>query len=159
MPVLISTTTITALTVSVTLSSIPQTYSNLMLMVSGTTNVAGYYESVVAQYNGVTTSSYYPSATGAFGTFAYLGVINAATSNWSTTYSLCQTWIPGYANTSKKKSDWSNSWATIGAGNGSVQIPWHNIFDNTSAISSIKVFGASGGSFTANSIISLYGYP
>jgi hypothetical protein len=159
MPVLISTTTITALTVSVTLSSIPQTFSNLMLLVSATTNGGGYYEALAAQYNGVTSSSYYSIATVSYNTFAYIAVLNAAISNWSTTYSLCQLWIPGYANTSKKKSDWSNSWATIGAGNNHTQIAWHNVFDSTAAISSIKLYPASGNQFTVNSIISLYGYP
>ena len=159
-PVLIASSTFATNTLSITYSNIPQTYRNLRLLISGLSTLSASYDSIQAQYNGVTTSSYYSGATTSYVAFAYVGVLNAATSNWPTTAGTSNVQIFNYSDTTTKKVDTSSSWATITAGNSNyAQIAWFNQFDNTSAITSIKLFFNSGASFKSGTKISLYGEP
>lgn len=56
---LISSNTLTSSAASVTFSSIPATYTDLVLRISSRTDAAGATATVAAQFNGDTTSANY----------------------------------------------------------------------------------------------------
>jgi hypothetical protein len=159
-PVLIASTTLGSNTATVTLSSIPQTFTNLLLQIVGSTTSGGSttYENVCAQYSGVTSSSYYRYADSATGTFAYLCPMNSANSNWASAPHVFQTWIANYSSTTLKKGDYSMCYVTLAAGNALNFITWANVFNSTTAITSIALYPTGGQSFVAGSKFALYGY-
>jgi hypothetical protein len=163
-PVLIASTTLGSNTATVTLSGIPQTFTNLLLQIVGSTtsaNPGAYekYENIRAQYSGDTSSVYYSSAAASTSTSALLGPMNSAYSNWASAPHIFQTWIANYSSTTLKKGDYSMCWATMTAGNALTLNQWANVYNSTTAITSIALFPTGGQSFVTGSKFSLYGLP
>jgi hypothetical protein len=162
---LITSYTVPSDTADVTLSSIPQTYTDLYLVVMGKSSYTGDAgNGFRIQFNGVTTSSYswidqrlMTTGTKPIGIavnsdtymqFIYLPSSGGGTP--STTWGSGTVEISNYTNTSYHKSALGRSFsreAAVGMANA--------IFRNTSAVTSLRWFG--DGNILAGSTIHLYG--
>lgn len=145
-------------------TSIPSTYTDLVLKVSTRTNLSNSVDDLMIQFNS-NTGSNYPyrqlygtgSATGsgtATITGAYIGTCTAATATASTFGNL-ESYIPNYAGSTNKSvsSDAvSENNATAGFQNF-VAALW----SNTAAITSIRILSLNSGSFVQYSTATLYG--
>lgn len=151
----IQTTTLGSNQGSVTLSSIPSTYTDIILVMSLSTNGAANMQ---IQFNGSSAANYsdtYISGDGTSATSgrhsnvtnAYCGYFPAADATVSDIIS-----IQNYANTTTYKT------AMVDFKNGGTQvIQYINLWRSTAAISSITVSLDSGMSFKTNSSFTLYG--
>ena len=132
----------------ITFSSIPNTFTDLCVKLSGrTTGSLSRSESIYLQFNGVTTSSYSyrflqgsgSAASSGSGstTFIYIGEQNQSPSTASTFGNL-EIYIPNYAGSTNKslsvdavqEDNQTQAYATFVAG----------LWSNTSAITSIKLY-------------------
>ena len=151
----IATTTLGSTTQSYTFSSIPSTYTDLVLITS--LQVASGGDNICVRLNGDTGSNY--SYTRVFGngtsalsdrgsntTQALIG--NESSSQFTTQV----THFMNYANSTTYKTILSRS----NAANGEV-VAWVTPWRSTSAITSILVRSAGGGGFIAGSTLTLYG--
>jgi len=86
----IATQTLGSAAASVTFSSIPSTYTDLVLVIAGTVSVNG--ESIVAQYNGDTATNYSY-------TFLYGNGTSALSSRQSTKTAVGVSWNVGFSST------------------------------------------------------------
>lgn len=150
----IATTTLGSNAASYTFSSIPSTYTDLIIVVYGTATGSG--SNAYVQYNADTSSNYsnlymYGSGSSAISgtnttqTQANFGYVNATYGT-----SICQ--IQNYANSNVYKTflgKWNNTDVLVAA---SVST-WRS----TSAITSILVGCGSGNSFITGTSITLYG--
>jgi hypothetical protein len=144
-------TTTTGGTSSVTFSSIPQTYTDLVLIVN--TFEPSNYQSMSVRVNGDTSSSY--SETRIIGTGSSA---SSGRSTNSTNWYVSQIWdgtvvrlnIMNYTNTSVYKSAVSR-----GDASGQWTMTSSHLWRNTSAITSLTV--ERGGNFTSGSTFTLYG--
>jgi hypothetical protein len=159
---LISTTTLSG--ASVTLSSIPQTYNTLYLVIRNHRPAADSY--IQARYNGITSAKYFASPNAVFysGTAVSSGQLVSEIDFTSTTdsddtvsnsnYSLT---IEDYTNTVSYKVAYSRFVKTSGATNTSnfMGQAFH-IYTETTAISSITLFNSGATNFTSGTAL-LYG--
>jgi hypothetical protein len=150
----IATNTLTATTTSVTFSSIPQTYTDLVIIYNGTSAVQNF----PIRFNSDTGANY--SYVRMFGdgsstysdrensiTYGSLGII-------SSERTLVIGQIQNYSNTTTRKSLLSRSGYT---GTGYVSF-YCSLWRNTAAITSITLLGGTGGqSFSVGSTFTLYG--
>ena len=149
----IATQTLGSSAASVTFSSIPQTYTNLVLIISGTNSAGG--ENLLMQFNGDTGSNYSRTQLAGNGTsavsFRASNVTEARVGQVQTTPSTCINNIINYSNTTTFKS-------LISRDNGSAltQVTV-NLWRSTSAINSILIYQSSSANFLAGSTFSLYG--
>lgn len=174
---LISTTSVGAGGSSnITFSSIPSTYTDLVLLFSIRSNNSsagsGLYESLVTRINGSTSSGDYSSivirgdGTGGVSTGNYQGTVgwdlpgtyvNAANSTAST-FSNFQIYVPNYANSSIPKtlssegSAPTNAASTVGANSRGA-----GRYVPTTAITSISIAPEYGTAWVQYSSASLYG--
>ena len=149
---------------SVTFSSIPATYTDLVVKMSArtasTTGIA--VDNILAQFNGITTSVYSEKGLGGNGSSAYsqsfsrsvvgtgLADTSSATSN---TFGNTELYIPNYTSSNYKstsadgvtENNATGSWVEMDAG----------LFSNTSPITSITF--SSNGNFVQYSTFYLYG--
>ena len=139
---------------SVTFSSIPGTYTDLVLVMNGVMNYANSY--FVMYYNGDSTLSNYSSnAIYGNGTSALAesnGYIKLGFSNNATTPITAIINIQNYSNTTTYKTNlirFSNTANQTSTGVG--------LWRNTAAINSITIYSYYGGTFNAGSTFSLYG--
>jgi hypothetical protein len=162
---LISTQTLTGTAASVTFSSIPATYTDLYLTVSGRSDFATSNTSLAIRFNGDTginylikllkgdgstaSSPYTPSDNA----FFPQGVIPAA-SNTANTFSNVIATIPNYAGSTVKLI----SVEAVGENNATAagQAIMAGSWNSTAAITSITALPSSG-NFTTGSTLSLYG--
>ena len=164
---LISTTTVSTPAYSFTLSSIPQTYTDLVLKISARSNYASAGHEMSIQTNSLTTGyanrmlyTNAPSTTASaaasntYHTWAG-GVVGAnATAN---TFSNCEIYFPNYSSTALAKSI---SVDTTSENNGATGAMWINSGVNTStaAITSLTVYcWQSFINYVANTTFTLYG--
>jgi hypothetical protein len=147
-------------------TSIPATYTDLKLVLSGRTNRAAAGEEISIRVNGLTTGIYssrllYALSSGAASalqssaTSLYGGAIPAATATASTFGSL-EMYLPNYTGSNNK----SFSYESVFENNStSAYELWVGAFlaATSSAISSINVFPANGGSYVQYSTAYLYG--
>lgn len=164
----IASTTLTTTSSAVTFSSIPATYTDLMLVVSARTDRAGgtYNDSMRGTFNSDTTNANY------IGTNLYA---NAGTmysynitareigyallpSSGSTAnfFGVCYLYFPNYTATSAKSVFVHGSQVNISTTNyhlGTQGFRW----SGTSAISTIEISTSTGSSYVANSCFDLYG--
>jgi hypothetical protein len=149
--VAIATTTVGAGTAAdITFSTIPSTYTDLLVVVSGrTVGTGSRSESIYMQFNGSSAANYsnrYLQGSGATGssgnnlssTYIYIGEApqSIATSN---TFGNMQIYIPNYAGSTNKSVSMNNvqednqttAYITMNAG----------LWSNTAAITSIKIYG------------------
>jgi hypothetical protein len=162
----IASNTVTTATTSITFSSIPQTYSDLVLVlnIEGNTSFgtqarmringnasASSYSSTTLTGNGASASAYrYPT-----GTAAYMEIMNGQTSTTAnyTTSNLVQ--INNYANTSHFKTFLCRA---LNDKNGSGETDLvAGLFHSTLAVSQIEIFCASPTTFEPGSVVALYG--
>jgi len=157
---LISSVTLSTTTASLSLTSIPATYTDLLLVWSGRTNKSGTSDNAEISFNGSTASfsgRYLEgsgSSTGQSGNFArFVGVDDGATATAST-FSNNMVYITNYAGSgikafsadSVQEDNQTNAQITLNAG----------VWSNSAAITSIAIT-PSVGSFVQYSSAYLYG--
>ncbi len=145
-------------------TSIPQTYTDLLLKVSARSTAAPgvAVDNLNAQFNGNTAVVYSEKGLGGNGSAAYsqqytrnlvgVGLLNSSNST-ANTFGNSEIYIPNYAGSNNKSSSADGvtennataSWVEMDAG----------LFSNTSAITSIKL--SCGGNFVQYSTAYLYG--
>jgi hypothetical protein len=158
----IQTYAITSNTQTVTFSSIPQTYTDLRLTVSGTNlNASG---DVYLQYNGVTTTSYGRVLLRSSGAAASAAVTTNATSIQlsiggmdTVTPSLYTVDIFDYTNTGAWKSSSVLVSETLDGVSGGWLASFASTFRSNTNISSILVGTSSTNRFISGSTITLWG--
>lgn len=165
---LIASSVLSGAAASVTFSSIPGTYNNLMLVVCGRTNKAGTIDNVIVAFNGDAAANYnlqfmFATGTGtniqsglANGVVPTAGTIsgNTATAGRQGCFTMQ---ILGYAGTTFQKISTANG--TFDAGVSGLQtyqvaLNW----TNSAAITSLVITPQSAGNFLAGSAFYLYGY-
>ena len=143
-------------------TSIPQTYTDLLVKLSTRTTNADVYGAVTMDFNGSTSSqsSKYLYGTGSVagsisvGSTLYIGDGNGSTST-SNTFSNMEVYIPNYTSSNNK----SASSDAVGETNAttiymSLQA---NLWSNTAAITSIRFNAITSKSFNQYSTATLYG--
>lgn len=144
-------------------NSIPQIYTDLKIVLSGRSTEVSTQTPVGVYFNNDTTNANYPyrrlygiSATigSDAGNISTGGYVNAANST-SSIFGVCEFYIPNYT-VSRNKSVSSDG---VGANNaGTVGVAITGIFwNNTAAITSLKLFLHGSASFTQHSTATLYG--
>ena len=162
---LISSNVLSSSAASITFSAIPSTYTDLVLRVSSRNNDAGFSEGVRIQFNSDTTTKYsYTYLLGSNNT-AFSGRAssvtyaearqngNAATSN---TFSNAEIYIPSYTAAQAKPfsaiSAVENNSAT-----DNYLLADAELYNSTTAISSIKIYNSGVIVFSSDSSFYLYG--
>lgn len=140
---------------SFTFSSIPSTYTDLVLVTNATTTSGS--TSLACRYNGDSGNNY--SFTRMYGIGSGSGNASAAPSvpdnyigDINGTLGTCVFHIQNYANTTTYKaglSRFGNTTTTVQA--------WANLWRNTAAITSINVYATGGQVWTSGSTLTLYG--
>ena len=161
--VALATTTLSSASSSVTFSSIPADYRDLVLIGNArttTTNARGYeicgfqfnsdtgsnYSRVRMRYNGST----YGSDSGTGGNLEFEGIIDQSTA--SGTFNMVKLQLLDYSATDKHTT------ALFGGNNLSGQTgSYAGRWANTAAVNTIKFFTIQGGTFDAGSTFSLFG--
>lgn len=167
--ILISSNVLSGNTANVTFSSIPATYTDLILLMSIRTERVSDRDQIAIRFNGDTSSIY--SATwmginGTSGNTAYSsrettfnrGRIGYAvgSTNTANTFANVEMYLPSYlSTTSKQYSGFSapennaltGAWLDANA----------SLYNNTSAISSMLIYSANSANLTAGSSFYLYG--
>lgn len=163
----ISQTTLGAGATSVTLSSIPSTYSHLELFIEARTNYADVYDDMAIRFNGDTASNYayitlYARAAtlqvGRTSSEVYTGYfLTSAANNTADRYGLARIFIPEYKNTSVAKTGFIAGHGCSGV-NSNRAIGYTSMYWNsTSAINSITILSLTNSNILAGSTFSLYG--
>jgi hypothetical protein len=159
---LIQTQTLTSTAASVTFSNIPQNYTDLKLMVSSRDTFAGAHLDVFLQLSGITTSVYTyrrvvgngSTATSSTGTDVKAPIaIHTGSTATANSFANYEIYIPDYTSASNKSfsSDMvSEQNATL-----AYTAMYSAIMANTSAVTSIKIFGETA--FAIGSTFYLYG--
>jgi hypothetical protein len=163
---LISSNVLTSSAASVTFSSIPATYTDLVLRISARTDFADWYENTLVTFNG-TSSGYSSTFLRAFGSTVGNGRTSSTTTlnpayttsatATSNTFSSAEYYIPSYTVSQNKPISITNAAennSTTQAANNATAGLW----SNTAAITSIKLENAFGpGNFVSGSSFYLYG--
>lgn len=164
---LISSNVLSSTTASVTFSSIPSTYTDLVLRWSARLNNAGRQEFVLLRFNGSSSIVYSETRLAGQSTTAYsdrqsntnsgytLSYANGSTSA-SNTFASTEIYIPSYtASQNKPYSVYNvmqdNQVATMNT------VANAELWRDTTAISSILIYGDGGTSFLSGSSFYLYG--
>lgn len=146
--------TLGSATASVTFSSIPSIYTDLVLIISGTNTAGG--ENLLLQFNGDTGSNY--SRTNMQGngstaaSFRASNVTEARIGQVQTTPSTSISNIMNYSNTTTNKTIISRDNNASGVTQAVV-----NLWRSTAAITSILIYQSSSANFLTGSTFSLYG--
>jgi hypothetical protein len=157
----IATTTLGSAVSSYTFTSIPSTYTDLVLVIAGTVSVNG--EGIVMQYNGDTSTIYsytYLYGTGSSAASARQTGRGYAAINWGTAFSSTEQSnavvnIQNYANTTTYKTALSRSNNPNGSSfQGTEALV--SLWSNTAAITSILVKSGSG-NLNTGFTLTLYG--
>jgi len=151
----IQTQTLASAASSVTFNSIPQGYTDLVLVVNYSLNAGGTGAAVRLQFNGDTGSNYSQTFMYGNGGSAVSGRASNATScdcGYMSTngQGVSITNIQNYSNTTTYKTALSRAGVVVGEVTAYV-----NLWRNTSAITSMTVFA--GSNYTIGSTFSLYG--
>jgi hypothetical protein len=161
----IATTTLGSATASYTFSSIPSTYTDLILIYQTRASSQNVYIDVVGQINGDTGSNYQYMYLSGSGSAAQSGrtatdtrmVFDANGAPWNSYWAIGQVNFMDYANTTTYKTVISRAGNSGGTSGGTDLVA--NIWRNTSAINSIKVqlYNSPTYSLDAGSTFTLYG--
>jgi hypothetical protein len=159
---LINSSTLTSATANVTFSSIPATYTDLLLIINAQSVQATTYDNVIIQFNADTGSNYSRTRINAY-SGGVAGEFNGATTSHlvgpitgtsfsSSIFSPSITNILDYANTTTYKtalwrSNSQDGYVQLGAG----------LWSSTSAIASIKISTLSTSNLASGSTFKLYG--
>jgi hypothetical protein len=145
---------------SITFSSIPQTYTDLVVKISGRTTRSATQEDLNISYNGSTSNftSRFLTGTGT-GVASYTGTrfygsIPSATST-SNTFGNIEVYIPNYTSANNKSTsvDYVCENNATAAESGYVASLW----SDASAITSLTITGNSSGNFVQHTTATLYG--
>lgn len=165
----IASNTLTATTSSVTFSSIPQTYTDLVLKISARDNNGSNWGGGYLRFNGDSTSGNYngiqlaglgssvsnSTGSGSWGTnYMLAGRANGGTST-SNTFGNSEIYIPSYTSTTTQKIVSSNDTTENNATSALMAIV-AGIWLSTAAITSIEVL-TPGALYQINSTFTLYG--
>jgi hypothetical protein len=157
---LIASNTLTADTASVTFSSIPQTYTDLIIISSARYSTGSSVGTINLQFNSDAASNYSytylqgdgSSATSGRGSSATIGVSGQGESSSSSagTFSASICHIQNYANTTTFKTVLTRANST----SSNTQL-WVSLWRSTSAVTSVNLIG--GYAFAIGSTFTLYG--
>ena len=146
---------------SVTFSSIPQTYTDLLIKISdrSTTNLGGVWTGVNVRLNGSTTSL---TSRQLYGTGSAAGSASTTTDNYWTvsniatanTFSNSEIYIPNYTGSTNKS--FSADSVTENNATAALAAMTADLWSNTSAVTSITLVEG-GNSFAQYSTFYLYG--
>ena len=150
---------------SITFSSIPGTYTDLKLVVSGRTNYAGDHDWLLLSLNNDTTSGHYSSkfvrgtgssVTSGVGATNYFEIeMLCGNTNTVSTFSNLEVYIPNYTSSNQK----SMSVDSVTENNGTIAYTdlIAGLWSQTSAITSIALTPENGTLFQQYSTFYLYG--
>jgi hypothetical protein len=150
----LATVTLSSAATSVTFSSIPATYRDLILVIAGETSAGD--RDVALRFNSDTGSNY--SRVLMFGDGSSTGSNSATVSNFPIAYNSTsgrfqsETSIMDYSATDKHKTGLSRS----NQSNGLVSA-WAARWANTSAVNSLQVLLSGTGNFNTGTVFSLFG--
>lgn len=157
---LISAQTLSTAAATVTFSSIPQTYTDLQVVVSGRLTSSAASD-VILKFNGSSTgyTQKYIIGTGSSAvsgsqTYGQVGIA-PGTSVTANSFGSCVTYIPNYTN-SQNKSFTSDDVYENNATQAYASF-WANTWANSAAITSIEVSTSPTYNYVANSTFYLYG--
>jgi hypothetical protein len=159
----INTFTVSTPSSDITLSSIPSTFTDIVLICSVSSNRANNLDSLAIRFNSDTGSNYSytyiygdgsSASSGRASNQSNIWVGNFTANNLSSNFSVNRIQIQNYANTTTYKTAISRggSNATIGDTNANV-----GLWRSTSAINSVTVRSETGNAFLAGSTFTLYG--
>ena len=164
--VLIASNTLGSDTASVTFSSIPSTYTDLVLRTSARTDVANYFDRFIFTFNSDSGSNYSDTYLAGSGSAASSNTASNATSLNSnraatgstataSTFSNSETYFPNYAgNTNKPISSFNVGETNNAAAQMAVEA---QLWRNTAALTSITIAPGAGTNFVSGSSFYLYG--
>jgi hypothetical protein len=161
---LIESKTLGTAQASIEFTSIPSTFTDLVLLMSCRTDRSSAPSSVDGigvNFNGVSTNlstrSLGGSGSSAFSTSISTGEIGITTGSGSTanTFGNVMAYIPNYAGSTNKS--WSSDDVNENNATDGYQLIRAGLWSNTAAITSIRLFPVAGSNFVAGSMISLYG--
>jgi hypothetical protein len=160
---LIASNTLGSSAASVTFSSIPATYTDLVLKVSARSDVAATSEQIRIRLNSTSSdTNLSATAIGGTGSAAYSDVATngraghmPAANATSSTFSSGEIYIPSY--TASQNKQFSAGGAIENNSTTYQQSWWAVLWRDTSAITSIYLFGNDGGNFVSGSTFWLYG--
>ena len=142
-------------------SSIPQTYTDLVLKISARIDNANVWSDIYVRFNGSTTNYsdrvLYGSGSGAasiYETNTGIDFRTSTTNNTASTFGNIEIYIPNYTSSNKKSA--SGDGVSENNATSAIAQLVAGLWDNTSAITSISIFG-SGGNFVQYSTATLYG--
>lgn len=154
----IATTTLASAAASYTFSSIPSTYTDLILIVNAKANSGGAI-GLLCEFNGDTTGSNYSfTYLNGNGSSAYSGRVSSSTlaladiAGSSSSPSIVESSINNYSNTTTYKSIINR-----GSDASNVVQAIIGLWRNTSAINQIKLYPNSAIQFASGSTFTLYG--
>ena len=159
---LISSVTVSSATNTISFTSIPQTYTDLLFKISGRFSIDT--ASAFLRYNGTTTngtsiflegsgSSASSSTDGSYQYGPIHGVVNSTKT--ANTFGNAEIYIPNYTSSNYKSS--SSDGVTENNGAATTMALGANLWSNTAAITSIEIVGAASADFVEHSTAYLYG--
>lgn len=166
--ILISSTTLTTSAASVTFSSIPATYTDLVLKMSMRADTAAGFERLQIRFNGDTATNYSTidvystpgqvlSETNANKTYFYIQQAINSTAQTANTFANAELYIPSYQASQNKPAGFfgvaENNSASLNAAFININ---SDLWRNTSAITSLNASIGSG-NFVSGSSFYLYG--
>lgn len=167
--VALAKTVLTGSQASVTFSSIPSTYTDLVLFVSARQDTSSYYEQIYLEFNGSSTAVYSqtmvransatPASNRNSGQAYFNYLYEPGPSATSNTFSNVEIYIPNYAGSTNKIM----SSTSVSENNSSTDSQWWldgaaHLWGNTAAINQIKLTASGApGNFVSGSRFDLYG--
>jgi hypothetical protein len=158
---LIESKTLGSDTASLSFTSIPQTYDDLVLVFSFRSNRASFLDIILATFNGDSSGRSYRTLEGtgsgvsSFTSSAIMAGAATGVSATSNTFSNCQFYIPNYRSSNAKSA--STDAVSENNSSSAIQYITASLWTGTAAITSIELSPATGTLLIAGSSASLYG--
>jgi len=162
MGVLIARQTMTSTTTAITFSSIPQTYTDLhVILLARSISTGGPNEDGYLRFNGDSASNYvYTYGVSTLATYVRLPFITTSSSYLTNVFSVMNFVIPSYSSTSVKKMVLGNTLYQASTTTVEVDPWWINaVWNVTTAITSLTFTNATGNGFVAGTSIAVIGIP
>jgi len=159
---LIEKISLSTTTASFSFTSIPQTYTDLKVVVSHRTNGASSWSNILCRFNSTSstyTNRYLQGNGGSIGQgTASGGMFGDLIQNaqQASTFAVSETYILDYSSTVHKKVYSGEGVASVDGATGFQQINT-NSYDSTDAITSVQITTSNGDSFVQYSTACLYG--